>query len=90
MPGRTRLLPHEQRPGVRVCRSHPEAGPGLLDERRGVGAAEAERYQVPVELRSRAEASSVLAWILGLPPDEAPKPAHWTVAAIAELGHSRR
>lgn len=40
-------------------------------------------------LGTHAQASAVLTWILGLPPGEAPKPAHWTVAAVAELPHSR-
>nr|WP_243869514.1 hypothetical protein [Amycolatopsis granulosa] len=36
-------------------------------------------------LDSHARAAAVLAWILGLPPKEAPITAHWTVAVIAEL-----
>ncbi|ROS38358.1 hypothetical protein [Amycolatopsis thermoflava] len=46
---------------------------------------------------THAQASAVLAWILGLPPEEAPEPVYWSVAvavavavaAVAELPHSR-
>ncbi|GHE87845.1 hypothetical protein GCM10017786_19600 [Amycolatopsis deserti] len=37
---------------------------------------------------SHAQVSSVLAWMLELPAEEAPEPVYWTVAAIAEVGHA--